>query len=157
MDDFRYCMDGHIFCKANKIMLAVDGSEGSSRAATVAFEIAEMTKSKIFIVHVIPTPVVRQFALMSESDPEEILIKYKSKGEKLLEGVRKASIEYGLETELILDRGSPSDRIISLSKEKGVDIVVIGAIGSSGGGRAGLGSSAERVVFGTDCPVLVVK
>jgi len=157
MNEFRYCIEGHIFCKNNKIMLAVDGSEGSSRAATVAFEIAEMTNSKIFIVHVIPTPIVRQFALMSESDPEEILIKYQSKGESLLEGVKKASIEYGLETELILDRGSPSDRIISLSKEKKVDLVVIGAKGTSGGGRAGLGSSAERVMFGTDCPVLVVK
>ena len=157
MDEPRYCIEGHIFCKAKRIMLAVDGSEGSSRAATAAFEIAEMTNSKLFIVHVIPTPIVRQFALMSESDPEEILNKYQSKGEMLLEGVRKASIEYGLKTELILDRGSPSDRIISLSKEKDVDLVVIGAKGTSGGGRPGLGSSAERVMSGTDCPVLVVK
>lgn len=157
MQEFRYCAEGHIFCSAKRIMLAVDGSEGSSRAATVAFEVAQMTNSKLFIVHVIPTPIVKQIALMSEADPEEILVKYKVKGEKLLEGVRRASTEYELETELILARGSPSDRIISLSKEKKVDLVVIGSRGTTGGARSGLGSSAERVMFGTDCPVLVVK
>ena len=157
MEEIRYCAEGHIFCNARRIMLAVDGSEGSSRAATVAFEIAEMTKSKLFIVHVIPTPIVRQIALMSEADAEEILIKYKVKGEKLLEGVRKASTKYKIETEVILDRGSPHDRIVFLSKEKKVDLVVIGSRGATGGGRTGLGSSAERVTFGTDCPVLVVK
>ena len=52
-------------------MLAVDGSEGSARAATVAFEVAEMTKSKLFIIHVIATSVVKQFSLMSQTDPEE--------------------------------------------------------------------------------------
>ncbi len=157
MNDLLYCAPGHIFCRAKKILLAVDGSEGSARAATVAFEIAEMTKSKLYIVHVIPTPIVKQVALMSDTDMEEILVKYAAKGEILLEGVKAAATDYGLEIELILDRGSPPDRIIAKSAELDVDLVVLGSQGISSGSRAGIGSSSERVLLGIECPILLVK
>ncbi|MHA2145021.1 MAG: universal stress protein [Candidatus Thorarchaeota archaeon] len=152
-----YCAPGHIFCKANKVMLAVDGSEGSARAATVAFEVAEMTKSKVFIIHVINDSVVKQFSLMSDADPEEVLVKYETAGEKLLNGYKGAAEDYKLEVELILEKGSPSDKIIVLAKELGVDLIVIGSEGMAGALRTGVGSSTERVVIGSEAPVLVVK
>jgi nucleotide-binding universal stress UspA family protein len=156
MAELLYCAPGHIFCRAKKILLAVDGSEGSARAATAAFEITEMTKSKLFIVHVIPTPIVKQVALMTDGNMEEILIKYAAKGEKLLEGVKAAAKEYNLEIELVLDRGSPSERILALTKEKGADLVVLGSRSASGG-RAGIGGSSERVLLDSDVPILLVK
>ncbi len=157
MEKIRYCAPGHIFCRANKVMLAVDGSEGSARAATVAFEVAEMTKSKVFIVHVIPTSVVKQFSLMSDANPEEVLVKYETAGKKLLDGYKGAAQDYNLEVELILEKGSPSDRIMQQAKEIGVDLIVIGSHGMAGSLRGGVGSSAERVVLGSEVPVLVVK
>ena len=156
MEEIRYCAPGHIFCRAKKILLAVDGSEGSARAATVAFEVAEMTKSKLFILHVIPTSIVKQVALMTDGNAEDILSKYSKKGEVLLEGVRVASKDYGLETEIILDRGSASERILAQVKKLGADLVVLGSRGASGGGRGNLGSSVERVTMNIDIPVIVV-
>jgi nucleotide-binding universal stress UspA family protein len=157
MEAIRYCAPGHIFCSANKLMLAVDGSTGSARAATVAFEVAEMTNSKLFIIHVIPTSVVKQFSLMSDTNPNEVLQKYEVKGMKLLDGTKSAAEEYNLDIELILEKGSPSERIISKAKELGVDLIVIGSEGIDGVPRSGVGSSAERVVNGSVGPVLVVK
>jgi nucleotide-binding universal stress UspA family protein len=138
-------------------MLAVDGSEGSARAATVAFEVAEMTKSKLFIIHVVPTSVVQQFSMMSDANPDEILDKYEAKGKKLLDGYKGAAQDYSLKVELILEKGSPSERIILKAKELEVDLIVIGSEGSAGMLRSGVGSSAERVVLGASNPVLVVK
>jgi nucleotide-binding universal stress UspA family protein len=157
MEDIRYCAPGHIFCSANKVMLAVDGSEGSASAATAAFEVAEMTKSKLFIVHVIPISIVTQFSLMSDANPDEVLHKYEDKGNKLLEGYKGAAEDYKLDVELILEKGAPSERIILLAKELEVDLIVIGSEGAAGEQRSGMGSSAERVVFGSRSPVLVVK
>ena len=157
MESIRYCAPGHIFCKAKKVMVAVDGSEGSSRATTAAFEIAEMTNSKLFIIHVIPTSVVQQFSLMSDANPDEVLHKYKVKGKTLLDGYKRAADDYNLEVELILEKGSPSERIILQAKKLEVDLLVIGSVGASGALRSGVGSSAERVVLGSTCPVLVVK
>jgi nucleotide-binding universal stress UspA family protein len=139
------------------VMVAVDGSEGSSRAATAAFEVAEMTNSKLFIIHVIPTSVVQQFSLMSDANSDEVLHKYEEKGKKLLEGYKGVAAEYKLDVELILEKGSPSERIIIRAKELGIDLLVIGSVGASGELRSGVGSSAERVVLGCTSPVLVVK
>lgn len=157
MENILYCTPGHIFCSANKVMLAVDGSEGSARAAKVAFEVAEMTKSKLFIIHVIPTSIVNQFSLMSDANPDEVLDKYEAKGKKLLDGYRGAAADYKLDIDLILEKGSPSERIILKAKENEVDLIVIGSTGSAGKLRSGVGSSAERVVSGSESPVLVVK
>ena len=157
MEDIRYCAPGHIFCSANKVLLAVDGSDGSARAATVGFEVAEMTKSKLFIIHVIPTSVVKQFSLMSDANPDEVLHKYEDKGNKLLDGYMRAAADYKLDVELILDKGAPSERIILKAKELEIDLIVIGSKGAAGEQRSGIGSSAERVVFGSPSPVIVVK
>lgn len=157
MAEIQYCAPDHIFCRANKVLLAVDGSSGSARAATAAMEIAEMTKSKLYILHVIPLPVVEQFSLMSDTSSEVILAKYEEKGRKLLDGYKKAAAEYNVEVETILDRGAPSERIVSQAKSTGSDLIVIGFEGATGGSKAGLGSATERVMLGTVCPVLVVK
>jgi nucleotide-binding universal stress UspA family protein len=156
MNEILYCAPGHIFCRAKKILLAVDGSEESARAATAAFEIAEMTDSKLFIVHVVPTPIVKQVMLMTDGNMDEILVKYSIKGEKLLEGVRAAAKEYNLDIELILDRGSPSERLLALTNDKGVDLIVLGSKGLSGA-RTGLGGASERVLLDSNVPVLVIK
>jgi nucleotide-binding universal stress UspA family protein len=139
------------------VLLAVDGSKGSAKAATAAFEVAEMTKSKLYILHVVPMHVVEQFSLMSEWNLDEVLKKYEEKGLKLLAGYKDAAKEYKIEIETILDRGSPSERIVSQSKSIGSDLIVIGYEGATGGSKAGLGSATERVMLGTECPVLVVK
>jgi universal stress protein A len=156
MEEIQFCAPGHIFCRANKILLTVDGSEGSAKAATVAFEVAEMTKSKLYILHVIPTPIVKQVALMSDGNVDEILAKYSSKGEMLLEGVKAGASDYNIEIETILDKGSPSERILAQVKKLEVDLLVIGSHGASGGSHAGFGRSVERVTMNIDVPALVV-
>ncbi len=156
MDEITYCEPGRIFCKAQKVLLAVDGSQGSARAATVAFEIAEMTKSQLFIVHVIPTPSVEQFARMTDENIDEVMLKYTTKGEILLEGYKTAASNYGIEVTPLLEKGLPSERIMAVAMDETVDIIVIGHDGLDAK-RAQLGSTTDRVVKGTDCPVLVVK
>jgi len=157
MDEITYCEPGRIFCRARKVLLAVDGSQGSARAATVAFEIAEMTKSTLFIVHVIPTPSVEQFARITDENFDAVMMKYTSKGENLLEGYKSAAEEFGIDVTLLLEKGLPAERIMAVAKEQAVDIIVIGHDGAGNPKRTQLGSSTDRVVKGTSCPVLVVK
>ena len=157
MENIEYCAPGHLFCRAKKVMLAVDGSEGASRAANVAFEIAEMTGSTVYIVHVIPMPTVVQFALMSGSDLEDVKRKYAENGNKLLEGYKLAAIDNGVEVEVLLEEGLPSERIVSQSTNLEVDIVVMGSKGATSGMKAGMGSTVERVIDGGSITVLVVK
>ena len=156
MENILYCEPGRIFCRSKKILLAVDGSERSARAATVAFEIAEMTESELHIIHVIPIPSVQQLAVMTGSDAQEIKVKYAGNGKVLLDGYKEAAEKYGIKVELILEEGLPSERIVSYSNVSEMDLVIIGARGASVEKRRTMGSATERVIEGTDSPVLAV-
>ncbi|MFW9848715.1 MAG: universal stress protein [Candidatus Thorarchaeota archaeon] len=138
-------------------MLAVDGSEQAARAATVAYEIAEMTKSELHIIHVIPIPAVHQISIMTGDDEKTIKEKYAGNGRKLLDGYKTAAEEYGIKVELILEEGLPSERIVTYANSSGIDLVVMGArVASTDKKRRPIGSATERVIEGTDCPVLAV-
>ncbi len=157
MENIQYCEPGRIFCSSKKILLAVDGSERSARAATVAFEIAEMTGSELHIIHVIPTPSVQQISVMTGDNMDEIKEKYSKNGKILLEGYKEAAEKFGIKVELILEEGLPSERIVSYSNNSKIDLVVMGARGASVDKiRRTMGSATERVIEGTDSPVLAV-
>jgi nucleotide-binding universal stress UspA family protein len=157
MESITYCEPDRLFCRAKRVLLAVDGSKGAARATRVAIEIAEMTNSKLFIVHVVPTPTVKQMALMTDMSHEKVLVKYVKHGESLLKGYRDAALEYNLDVETILEKSNPSEGILSVAKAKDVDLIVIGSTGIEGERRAGMGSNTERIVMKAECPVFVVK
>ncbi len=157
MEDILYQEPGRLFWRTRRILLPVDGSKGTARAATVAYELAEITEAKLYILHVINIGMVQQIATMSESDSLDVLTRYMSHGERLLEAYKKAASEYNLDIELLLEQGLPSDRIVHVSREKRIDVVVMGSSGAEAQGRGALGSATERVVRKAPCAVLVIK
>ena len=57
-----------LFGTTKVIMVAVDGSEGSDRAAHISYELAEITKSKILITHIINIGTIQHLAKMSDKE-----------------------------------------------------------------------------------------
>ena len=154
----HHILDGtsYLFGTTNCIMVAVDGSEGSNRAAQIAYELSEITKSKLLIIHIINIGTVQQIATMSDKDTTDILSHYTEHANTLLAKHEEEAKEFNIESELILEKGLPSDKIVHLAKDMSVDMIVMGYYGATGS-KAGLGSSTERVVRHSHCPVLVVK
>jgi nucleotide-binding universal stress UspA family protein len=157
MEEILYHSPDRLFWRTKKILLPVDGSKSTARAATVAYELAEITNGKIFIIHVINIGMVQQIATMSDSDSLEVLTRYMANGERLLEGYKKAASEFNLEIELILEQGLPSSKIIEVARKRRVDVIVMGSTGASSTSRTGLGSATERVIRKAPCAVLVIK
>lgn len=157
MEEIMYHSPDRLFWRTKRILLPVDGSEGTARAATVAYELAEITKGKVFIMHVINIGMVHQIATMSDADSLEVLTRYLANGERLLEGYKNAASEFELTVELVLEQGLPSNKIIEFARKERVDIIVMGSHGATGTGHPRLGSSTERVVRKAPCAVLVVK
>ena len=145
-----------LFGSTNIIMVAVDGSEGSNRAAQIAYEITEISKSKLLITHIINIGTVQYLATMSDKDTQDILSHYEDNAKKFLSKHEEDAKDYNIEAEIILDKGLPSDKIVRLAKELEVEIIIMGYYGATGS-KAGLGSATERVVRNSHCPVLVVK
>ncbi len=157
MLDVMYQAPKGLISRTKMILLPVDGSRDSGRAASVAFELSHMTGAKLLIIHVINAGAVQQVAKMSGTDPIVVLNQYIENGRNLLERYRNAASEYGLDIELILEKGLPSDKIVQVAKQKRVDVIVIGSAGLANESRGAVGSTTERVVRNADCAILVIK
>ena len=53
--------------------------------------------------------------------------------------------------------GIPSEEILEVQKEKGIDLIIISSLGRTGLGKYFIGSVARNVLKGSACPVLLTK
>jgi nucleotide-binding universal stress UspA family protein len=78
-------------------------------------------------------------------------------GHRYLDYLSRLAAEAGVTSEKVMRHGMPYEEITDLAREQGVDLIVIGQMGSHGSRRGLIGNVAERVIECAPCPVLVVK
>jgi len=152
-----------------KILVALDGSEHSLRALTVAIEVAKKFSGKITLIHVYSVAV--RPIIMPEATPltplgipvmtsEEVSrvaeAARKAGGGILADGEKKVKAE-GVEVETLLKEGHTVQEIINTAKEGGFDLIVLGVRGLSKIKELLLGSVSDGVLRNAPCPVLVAK
>ncbi len=142
-----------------KILVPVDGSEGSWRAMSAAVEIGAKFAGDLVVVNVIQPynnaallAVPLDHATISQGNSELEKI-----GDKVLEMAEEKLAGYPGKAEYHLEVGHPSERIIALAKKAGCDAIVIGSRGLSGIAEFFLGSVSSKVSQYADVPVLIVK
>lgn len=142
-----------------KILVPVDGSEGSWRALNTAVELGEKFDSELLVVNVIQpynnaallaVPLDHATVSQGNSELEKI-------GDKVLEMAQGRLSSYKGGTEFRMEVGHPSERIIALAKRSNADAIVIGSRGLSGIAEFFLGSVSSKVSQYADIPVLIVK
>jgi len=152
-----------------KILVPLDGSEHSSKALTIAIEIAKKFNAKIVLIHVysvtvspvmIPEPSTLTPPMVPVMTPAEISKTVEAtrnaSARILVEGEEKAKAE-GVQVETILKEGHTVQEIIKTAKEGKFDLMVIGARGISKIRELLLGSVTDGVIHHASCPVLVTK
>lgn len=135
----------------DKILVPMDLSSFSERAFYKALSLAKDYQGELFLLSVIDLPV----EALAES-PQL----YERAGEKikgvLQEFAEKAQKE-GVKTQVALAEGDPAEKILALTEEKGISIIVMGSYGKTGLKRLLMGSVTEKVISLGDRPVLVIK
>jgi nucleotide-binding universal stress UspA family protein len=141
--------------KFSGIMVAIDGSEHSLKAAEHALEIAKSFNSHLFAVTV--TFVPESYRLRQEDVLGELREMADSRTwlENFSHEAKADNIE--LKTELINSHRPVDYVILEYAEEKNIDLIVVGTRGRSGFKRLLLGSIASSVVSYAHCPVMVVK
>lgn len=143
----------------SKILVPVDGSEGSWRALHNAAAIGEKFSSELIVVNVIQpynnaallaVPLDHSTISQGNNELERV-------GDKVLEMAQERLADYKCPVELCLEVGHPSERIIALAKKKKADAIVLGSRGLSGIAEFFLGSVSSKVSQYADVPVLIVK
>ncbi|MCP5004297.1 MAG: universal stress protein [Planctomycetes bacterium] len=138
-----------------KILCPIDHSDCSKEALKYAVSFALREESVLYLLHVID---IRSFdenldTITRQMPDDESICQLR---EKLLECVPE-EIRSDMQTEAIVVQGVPFVEIISVAKEKEVDMLVIGTHGRTGIAHMMLGSVSEKVVRKASCPVLTVR
>lgn len=140
------------------ILVPVDFSNQAKYAAKVASDIAKLTNSKIFLLHMLelPTGVVDPSSFGNSSNTPTTLLFLKRAHEKF-EDFKKSPFFEGIEVEDSVQFHKAYDGIIDESKKQNIDLIVMGSKGTSGLEEMLVGSNTEKVVRNSDVPVLVIK
>lgn len=142
-----------------KILFCTDFSENSHWAFTYALHLAKTNKSNLLILHVTP-----------ESDRNEYLALYLSEEKiKELRASQKKGIEQDMKInylkkmkgfknyKVLFKVGVPFYEIIQIAKKESMDLIIMGTHGRTGLDHILFGSTAEKVVRKSPCPVLTVR
>jgi nucleotide-binding universal stress UspA family protein len=130
------------------IMVGVDGSEASERAARYALELASRVDASVTALHVVEG---RALDLAAGSDEETELRRERA---AVLAGIEKIADEVGHPVADELATGDPATQLTDHASE--ADLVVVGRQGLSGVKRRLLGGVTEQVLHHSETPVLVV-
>ncbi|QCJ48069.1 universal stress protein [Haloprofundus sp. MHR1] len=137
----------------DRILLPTDGSEAAEAAAPDAFELAETYGAEIHVLYVVDTRTLATVDLGAE----RVLTMLEEEGDAAVERLRSRAEDAGLDVVTAVESGSPASIIVDYSEDHDVDLVVMATHGRRGLDRYLLGSVAERVVRGSDAPVLTVR
>lgn len=140
--------------KIRKILLPVDGSEYSEKAAERTLILAKKFNASVNILFVVEIP------LELHENPAEFvnfIETLRSEGEEIVRKFKLKFKEEGLFCETYVVQGNVAEEIIGLSNKGEADLIVMGSHGRTGLKRLLLGSVTEKVINFGNNPVLVVK
>ena len=146
-----------------RMLIAIDGSELADKALRHAFALAKGTNAKLIVLtSTEPSTMIAPGAEIMMVDTGAIIAdleKAKAESAKtVLANARELAKDAGLTIQALhMPRQLPADAIISVAKEQGADLIVMGSHGRRGLGRLLLGSQAAEVLARSTIPVLIVK
>ena len=134
-----------------RIVVAVDGSEPSTRAAAMAERIAARVDFEVVVVHILE--VVYSGAAVWTPDTTE------AQARELVEGAAGGMTARGIQARGVV-REAPQGRVakelLDVARQEEAEVVVVGSRGRSRLESALLGSTAYRIVHLSERPVLIV-
>lgn len=136
-----------------RILLAIDGSEHSMRAANEAVKIASAgDKSNIEIVFVADFEKIKRDVLYAQGQMDVDYAR-KQRIQPVEDLLKSNEIPYTVQ----ILRGEPGPAIVDYANKEQFDLVVIGSRGLNAFQEMVLGSVSHKVVKRVNCPVLIVK
>jgi nucleotide-binding universal stress UspA family protein len=143
-----------------RILVAVDGSDSSSRALLEAVNLANVHHAALRIVHVIDEAGV--YSDGQVIDPTPVVQSWIEAGRKLLDQSHKRALAAGIDAETrLVENETIGKRIAEVIVEEAAtwhaDLLVSGTHGRSGLKHLLMGSVAEGIVRICPIPILLIR
>ena len=147
----------------SKIVVGVDGSEESMKAAEYAISIAKLYNAELNAITVLTSDIGYIYSSPGVESPpltvKEIILLAGDEAKKWFDEIKEKANKKGiqLKTESIVAKKSILNTILEYVEEHNINLVVVGTRGRSGIKKMLLGSIASGLVTYSPCPVLVIK
>ncbi|MEE3953613.1 universal stress protein [Peribacillus frigoritolerans] len=136
-----------------KILLAVDGSENSLRAAKEAVKFASLVNECVIeAVYIVDFTKAKSQVLHAQGK-EELELSRRKKIQPVEELLKSNKLTY----EMKILHGEPGPTIVDYANNEKFDLVIIGSRGLNSLQEMVLGSVSHKVVKRVKCPVLIIK
>jgi nucleotide-binding universal stress UspA family protein len=142
--------------KPKAIVVGVDGSETSTRAAEIATEIARAQKAKLVLVTVVRPPEGWWGIGGAPPTPEALSAALVEGQQQVLRESEQHLPLDGIDYETVEELGDPTSRLIAVAEDREAGLIVIGKRGAGLAERVMLGSVADRLCHHSPVPVMVV-
>ncbi len=136
-----------------RLLVAVDGSDGSNAAVEEALALAADLRAAVTFAYVRRPPSL----LLGDPFYQRVLTGEFAEACSAVAEAMEAAAAVGIEADSEILEGDPCDEIVSLADNRGADLIVVGSRGFGALAGALLGSVSRAVLQHAHRPVLVAK
>lgn len=142
-----------------KIMIATDGSDAGNSAAVAGIDIANRSGGSVIAIYVMDISRLSHLPGYATLPglKEKIMGLIQEEGRQAIQFAKDRAQTESVPFHGIVAQGNPSEELLKASLEHGADLIIMGSLGRTAIEKFLLGSVAEKVVFRSTIPVLLVK
>ncbi len=143
-----------------RILVYVDGTEGSITAAQYAICLARWYRAELAALYVVNTRALGELLkarIFIKAEQEEYQRDLEQDAQRYLNHVRSLARKKGLAIEALSARGTVHQEIKNYVLQNRIDLLVMGELSSVRSRRDELYDEADRAMRSVTCSVLVVK
>ena len=144
------------------IVVGTDGSDSAAVAVRHATALAKQTGGTLHVVSVyrpvsLGSVAIAASAGISTVDVEDVNRGVAAEGAQVADHAATEAKDQGVKVEKHVVPGEPADALVSIAKDVGADLIVVGNRGMSGARRFVLGSVPNKVSHHAPCSVMIVR
>jgi len=146
----------------SKILVPIDGSKASHKAAKYAVELAKQTGSSLTLLSVFDIRFIVDQDISASASPthlkESVEDYLKQSAQSSTDEIAKVCERNGIQHKAAIRRGHPVEEILNEAAKSKADLIVMGSHGKSALKAAMLGSVTYGVIHkDSKIPILIVK
>lgn len=135
------------------ILVPFDGSDFSKKALTRACQLSKLDKADVTVMYVIP----RYEEMVDFFKTESISNSLQQEAAKIISRAVDLADTQGITLRTEIVEGHAAEKTVETAQRLKVDLIAMGSHGYRGINKAIMGSTAERVILNSACPILVVR
>jgi nucleotide-binding universal stress UspA family protein len=137
----------------SSVLLPFDGSVHSKDALKKACQLSKVDGGDITVLYVIP----RYEEMIGFFRTESIKKSLMREADSVVDSAKEIASAEGVPIRTEIQEGNPAEQIVKAAGRLKSDLIVMGTYGWTGVNKAIMGSTTERVIMNSSCPILAIK